>query len=232
MSDEDDGLMQDLLQPQELVLHLPADQRIQRAERFVEEPQLRLHRQAAGDADALLLAAGKLAGEIGFAAFQAHQFDHFRRALQPLLGRQALHLQREGDVVDDVQMGHEAEILEHHAHLAAADLRQFLARGAQQILAVEHDLAGGRLHQARQAAHHRGFARARQAHDDEDLAGMDIERDVGGRGDMPAVAGGLQRRGRIGHLAVALGEKCRGAFAIDLPDIAAGDLDRAVFRNS
>ena len=61
MGDEDDGLVQHALQPHQLVLHLAADQRIERRERLVEEPDLRLDRQAAGDADALLLAAGQLA---------------------------------------------------------------------------------------------------------------------------------------------------------------------------
>ena len=53
-----------VLQPQELVLHLAADQRIERRERLVEEPELRPDRERAGDADALLLAAGKLARQI------------------------------------------------------------------------------------------------------------------------------------------------------------------------
>ena len=53
--------LQHALQPQELVLHLAADQRIERRERLVEEPDLRLDREDAGDADALLLAAGQFA---------------------------------------------------------------------------------------------------------------------------------------------------------------------------
>ena len=49
------------LQAQELVLHLAPDQRIERRERLVEEPELGLDRERAGDADPLLLAAGELA---------------------------------------------------------------------------------------------------------------------------------------------------------------------------
>ncbi len=54
-------LLQHRLQAHELVLHLAPDQRIERRERLVEEPQFRLHRQRAGDADPLLLAARELA---------------------------------------------------------------------------------------------------------------------------------------------------------------------------
>ena len=57
---------------------------------------------------------------------------------------------------------------------------------AQDVLAVEVDLAQRRLDQAGQAADERGLAAARQPHDDEDLAGLDVERDVADR-DRPAL---------------------------------------------
>src|SRR5690606_8518593 len=53
VGNEHDRLVQHLLQPQELVLHLAANEWIEGAERFVEEPQLRLHRQRSGNPDAL-----------------------------------------------------------------------------------------------------------------------------------------------------------------------------------
>ena len=58
MSDEDDGLVELFLEPQELVLHLPPDQRIEGRERFVEKPQSRPDRQRACDSHPLLLPAG------------------------------------------------------------------------------------------------------------------------------------------------------------------------------
>src|SRR3546814_3992171 len=84
MGDEDDGLAQHRLQAQELVLHLAADQRVERRERLVEEPDLRLHRQRAGDADALLLAARQLARIVGLAALEADQLDHLAGPRVPL----------------------------------------------------------------------------------------------------------------------------------------------------
>ena len=50
--------------------------------------------------------------------------------------------------------------------------------GLADVLAVEQDLAGGRLDEPGHAAHERRLAAARQAHDHEDLARPDVERDV------------------------------------------------------
>jgi hypothetical protein len=77
------------------------------------------------------------------------------------------------------------EVLEHHAHRVAPQLDHLGFGGAQQILAVEQDLARRRLDQARQAPHERRLARARQPHDDEDLALADLEIDVAHGRDEP-----------------------------------------------
>ena len=114
-------------------------------------------------------------------------------------------------------MGQQREMLEHHAHLVAADLDQLLLAGAQQVAALEDDLAGGGLHQPRQAAHQRGFAGAREAHDDEDLAGGDLDADIAHGADQP---GGGQR------LVIGMGlvaQQLLGAMAEDLPQAAAAE---------
>ena len=56
MGDEDHGLVQKALQPQEFILHLAPYQRIQRREGFVQKPDVGFDDQRPGDADALLLA--------------------------------------------------------------------------------------------------------------------------------------------------------------------------------
>ncbi len=227
VGDEDDGLVQHLLQAQELVLHLPADQGIERRERLVEEPQLRPDGERAGDAHALLLAAGKLVGKRTLAPLQAHQLDHFARAALALALRLALDAQRKGDVVENRQMGQQAEILEHHAHGAPAQLDQLGFARLQQVLAVEQHFAGGGLHQARQAAHHGRLARARQPHDDEDLADMDVEAGVDDGGKMVRR---LQLLAQLAALArprqLAAGPIARRLRTVDLPQVAAGELDR------
>ena len=112
------------LQAQELVLHLAPDQRIERGERLVEEPELRVDGERAGDADALLLAAGELARKIVLAALEADQLDHLARARLALRSSHALDLERKGDVAEHGEMRQQGEVLEHHAHLVPAELDQ------------------------------------------------------------------------------------------------------------
>ena len=67
-------------------------------------------------------------------------------------------------------------MLEHHAEAAPAELAQPLLVGLRDVVAIEQDLARGRLDEAGDAADERRLAAARQAHDDEDLARPDVER--------------------------------------------------------
>src|SRR4029077_20054122 len=99
------------LEAQELVLHLPPDQGIERREGLVQEPQLGSDRQRPGNAYALLLTAGKLMGEGGFAPLEPDQADHLAGPRVARLGGLPLDAQREGHVVEDAEMGQEAEIL-------------------------------------------------------------------------------------------------------------------------
>ena len=61
---------------------------------------------------------------------------------------------------------------------------------AQDVLALEHDLARGRLDQPGQAAHQGRLARPGQAHHHEHLAGRDVEVDAPNR---DRAAGALQQ---------------------------------------
>ena len=54
VGDEDHGLVHDGLELQQLVLHLPPNERIEGAERLVEEHDFRIHRQRPCEADPLL----------------------------------------------------------------------------------------------------------------------------------------------------------------------------------
>ncbi len=85
-------------------------------------------------------------------------------------------------------MGQQAEVLEDHREPPPAQLAQALGRSAlRDVLAVEQDLAGGRLDEPGHAPDQRGLAAAGQAHHDEDLAGPDVEADVA-EGDRRAVS--------------------------------------------
>ena len=62
MRDKQEGLTGFLVQPDELILQLLAGDGIHRAEGLVHEHDLRVHRQCASQAHALLLSAGELGG--------------------------------------------------------------------------------------------------------------------------------------------------------------------------
>src|SRR3990167_10543811 len=71
VGDEHDGLVQGLLQLEQLVLHLGADQRVEGAEGFVHQDDIGVGRQGAGQAHALAHTATKLVGIFVFIAFEA-----------------------------------------------------------------------------------------------------------------------------------------------------------------
>ena len=62
VGDEDHRLADLVVQPDHLVLHVPADQRVERRERLVEQHHRRVDGQRAGQPDPLLHAAGELVG--------------------------------------------------------------------------------------------------------------------------------------------------------------------------
>ena len=160
MGDEHDGLLQHRLEAEKLVLHFTPDQGIEGGERLVEKPDVRVGGERAGDADALLLAAGELVRQIAFTALEPDESGHLAGAGLALLARNALDLERKGDIVEHGEMRQEREVLKHHAHLVTAEFDQLLPRSIEQVAAGENDFAGGRLDQAREASHQRRLAGA------------------------------------------------------------------------
>ena len=62
MGDEDDGFFHGALQGDEFVLQFGADERVERGKRLVHEQDIGVGDEGAGEADALLHAAGELLG--------------------------------------------------------------------------------------------------------------------------------------------------------------------------
>ena len=131
------------LQPQELVLHLAADQRVERRERLVEEPDLRARPRASGRCRPA--AAGRrrarAAGSSSRPLSPTSSIISRARASRSARG-DALDLEREGDVAEHREMRQQREVLEHHAHAVPADLDQLAVGDAAEVAAVEADLAG------------------------------------------------------------------------------------------
>jgi DtxR family Mn-dependent transcriptional regulator len=81
--DEDHRLAKLALQPDHFVLHVAPDQRVERAERLVEEHDLGVHGERPGETDPLLLAAGQLIRVVVCMAVEADQCEHLAGALLP-----------------------------------------------------------------------------------------------------------------------------------------------------
>ncbi|CUX19040.1 6-pyruvoyl-tetrahydropterin synthase (modular protein) [Agrobacterium tomkonis CFBP 6623] len=151
--------------------------RVERRGRLVEQHDLRLHAQRAGNRHTLLLAAGKLARVfVGlFGDLDALQIVH-RHFFRFLLGHLANPDWRQRAVFEDGQMREEVEVLEHHANFATdfIDLLQVVG----QFDAINLDRARLVFFQPVDAADHGRFARSRRAGDDDALALHHFQVDV------------------------------------------------------
>jgi hypothetical protein len=138
---------------------------------LVEQQQVRLRRQGAGQGHALLLATRKFV-RIAFASIaQADQFEHFFDASPSR--RRRLFTQAEADVVGNGQMREQRIVLEHHAN--ASGLGGKLDHSIRDGLAVEADAARiGRL-ESRDQAQHGGLAAAGGTKQAGDFAGLQGE---------------------------------------------------------
>ena len=200
-----------------LVLHVATDQRVEGAEGLVEEQDLRIVRQRAPEPDALLHAAGELFGERLPPSAQADLLEDGLGGSRPLGLLLALDLQAERHVVDDPAVRQQAEMLEDHADLLPAELPQAIIARLQDVLAVDQDLAGGRLMDPVDHADEGRLAGAGEPHDHEDLAQGDVERHVPNRGD----ASGLLQELLAREQRIRGADDALGLRSVHLPDVAA-----------
>ena len=171
--------------------------------------------------DALLLAAGKLAGEGFLASLKSHQRDHLSCPGIAFFCRLALHAQRKGDIVQHIEMRQQSEVLEHHAHFPASQFNQALGVGDEQIFVIQQHLSTTGLDEPRQAAYQRGFSGTRQSHDDENLAGMNDEIGIDNGRNLPAAAQLLTSGRAIAFEQAIAAAQAIGLGTVDLPQVSA-----------
>ncbi len=165
--------------------HLEAELGVEVGERLVHQHERRLDDDGARDGDALLLAAGELAGELVFLALEADQGDRLVDAARRLGLRHAAHHQAEADVLAHRHVREQGVVLEHHAE--AALLR------AERVDAafVEPDAAAGRGQEPGDAVQRGRLAAAGGAKQGDELALLDRQRDVAERVEGAEVAAQL-----------------------------------------
>ncbi|MDT4829695.1 hypothetical protein FQZ97_631220 [compost metagenome] len=154
-----------------------AQLRVERRGGLVEQHQLGLHRQGAGDGHALLLAAGELRRVVPGALGQA---DLGQQLAGQLLGvgllRAAYADGAEGDVLQGGHLREQVELLEDHAGLLAD--QPLLHLGVVDLEAVDVQLTATDDFQLVDAAQQGGLARTGRADDDHHLAAADLQVDV------------------------------------------------------
>ena len=172
MGDEQHRGLADIPDVEQKALHLDAGLDVESGEGFVHQQDFRLHREGARDGDALAHAAGKLVGALFERIGKADPSQHLTRRLLALLGRHAAHGKTEADVLPDIQPGEQRCLLEDQAALW---------RRSGDGFAVRADRARGRLFEPGDEIEQRALAATGRAQQNDELAGLDLEIDVGQR---------------------------------------------------
>ncbi len=198
VGDEHHGLALVLHDAQQLLLQHLAGLRVERGERLVHQHDVRIDRERAHQADALLHAAGELVGIVPLETVQADQIEIVPDALLDARSRRMRHREAERRVVMHGLPRQQAEMLEHH--------RDALRR-AGDGLAADQQLAAGDLGQSGDAAQEGGLAAAARADHAQDLlrANREIERAERHHGAVEEQLAGVARDDRVHHFRPSVG---------------------------
>ena len=162
MSNEKRGLLQLLLDLQDLVAQEQPGLLVKRGERLVHQQDLWLRRQRARHGHPLPHAARQLGGIPPLESLEPHELDELPRPLVPLGSRQAHYFQRKRDVIDQVAPREGRFLLEDHADRRMRPAHSFARNHNRAVIAVEQaadDVEQRRLAAARWADHADEFAR-------------------------------------------------------------------------
>ena len=122
----------------EFELHFLAQLLVQCAQRFVHEDDCRIVDQAAGDGDALLLAARQFARLPPGDFRKAHQFKHLGNLGLDHARLELSNPERKGNVLEHGHVGHQRVVLKNHAQ------SPLVGRHLGNVLAVDPDATGRR----------------------------------------------------------------------------------------
>ena len=172
VGDVDKGRVELVLQKFQLDLHRFAQLQIERAERFIEQEYIWIEHHAASNGDALFLAAGQL---VDFPLANVGQGNPLEYVLDLALYFRIAHARAPeaiGDVLVDVHHREQRQMLEHHLDVAP------VGRHAEYRLALDLDIAGGRVLETRDHAHQGCLATARRTENGEERTARDLEGDA------------------------------------------------------
>ena len=189
MGDDHDRDAEALAEVGEQAQDLARGAAVERAGGLVAQQHLGLGGEAAGDADALDLAAGELGGVVVLAAGEAHELDELGHARLALGAGLPGDLERVGDVLGGGAGVQQVRVLEDHADVPSRGAQRGAVEGGD-VGAVDLDPAGGGLLEPGEAADEGRLARAGAADDAVDAAGGEVQVDAVERDDGVSAAGG------------------------------------------
>jgi hypothetical protein len=176
--DDHDGRVDLGVEVDEQLRDVAGAHRVEAGVRLVDEDDLRVEDQRAGETRAFAHAAGDLAGQFLLRACEAdhvHLVGDDRADLG--LGLLRVLAQREGDVVEEVHRAEQRAVLEEDAEEFAGFVELVLT-AAHQVDTIDDDAAGVRFQQADQTFQEHGFPGAGRTEHDAHLAGRESQRDV------------------------------------------------------
>ncbi|MNF87767.1 hypothetical protein D3C84_702430 [compost metagenome] len=169
MGDQHDGQLQLAVDLRQQLQHRGGGLWVEGAGGLVAQQNLGFGRQGAGDADALLLAAGQLRRVFAGVVGQAHPRQQLGDALVDFAaGQFAGQRQWQRHVVGHGLGGQQVEVLENHPDLLAEAAQAAGVQGGD-FLAVDDDLAARGIFQAIDQAQQGTFSRTGMADQTKDL---------------------------------------------------------------
>ena len=121
---------------------------IQIAGRFVGDDQAGFRQYGTGDGHTLLFASGQFRGEFPYLFLQTHRCDHF--LVEGGICLSTVQLQGHQDVILDIVLFQEIELLEHKAHVPAAEDCHLLVIHGTDVLAIhQYFTTGGTIQTAK-----------------------------------------------------------------------------------
>jgi hypothetical protein len=162
---EDDGQAEVGAEAEELAAEAVAEGVVEGAEWFVQEEDIGLTGEGAGEGDALLLAATEGRRTAVFEAFQVKEGEELGDAAAPV----AAPGQAEGDVAGDVEVVEESELLDDVADVAGLGRDVDAGIGVEDGAGVEDDAAGVGAEEAGDELEGEALAGAGVAEEDQKL---------------------------------------------------------------
>ncbi|MNI27638.1 hypothetical protein D3C73_813850 [compost metagenome] len=147
MRDEYNRLLHFGLQFQQLLLHILADQRVQRTESLIHQQNIRVIGKAACQAHPLLHASAELIGTVMLPAFKAYEFQSLHGKPGSFLFLYPLHFKTIFGIGQHRAVREQRKLLEDHSDIFAAELAELFRIHFDDILVFKKHLSPRRLYQ-------------------------------------------------------------------------------------